>query len=772
LGPSLEAGAIAVRARIARAVLGEAARAERVGAFVLRPAQCEGLRLIREAIAAFGGALLADRPGTGKTVLALAVARTYGRVLVAAPATLREQWTRSAIRAAVPIEFVALEALSRSRRPPSADLVIVDEAHQVRTPTTVRHRVLAEACMRAEVLLLTATPVVNRRADRDALLSLFLGARAARLSAAELARVIVRRRAEPGLRPSVVRAPRLCGAPDVLGLGAALRALPAPLPLAGGSTALALIRVTLALAWCSSLAALDGALRRRLRRGEMLRDTLRSGRWPTREMLRDWTRGDGDVQLAFAELLAPSADVRRDLAGARDVVETHLVAVRALRARIGPHLRADTLARAAAIRALCEARPRERVVVFARHADTIRALARALRPMPGVVMIHGHRVEAAAGRWQRAEVLDALGRGAGPVRHDDARAIRLLLTTDLLAEGVELPGVRTIVHGDLAWTPSRLEQRRGRLTRACDDAHGAAARVRPEVQEARFALPREAVPFLRLLERLRRKRRRVRDAVRSPAARDALRAAVADWRTDSGEDRSGAVAAAVEAPSRGFIAVVRDHGRDVADGPSTLLYAGTFIEGRWRVTSSIAALARLARSGSGPALPMQSAERREIRRALARAHRRRTTRALACAHGNEAPAPEDGERASANAHRSGRGLSTRLAARLGAILRRAPLVEQGRIGLVCDTAREALRRGIGAGIERRMASMLRETIPDAEFLEEVELLLRGRSSGAEAPAPRSNAEAGAARLAALLILTPTRPLPPEAPARGRRGASP
>ena len=45
----------------------------RVGAFTLRDDQVRTLRALHEAITEFGGALCADRPGSGKTVIALAV---------------------------------------------------------------------------------------------------------------------------------------------------------------------------------------------------------------------------------------------------------------------------------------------------------------------------------------------------------------------------------------------------------------------------------------------------------------------------------------------------------------------------------------------------------------------------------------------------------------------------------------------------------------------------------------------------------------------------
>src|SRR5690606_18850177 len=107
----------------------------------------------------------------------------------------------------------------------------------------------------------------------------------------------------------------------------------------------------------------------------------------------------------------------------------------------------DTQARAAAVRMLIDSESPRRAVLLAGHAETVRVLFNALRSEPGVVAIVGARVHAAAGRWSRDEVLRALGPRNAPWRPDDLRGIRLLLATDILAEGVELQGCATVIHG-------------------------------------------------------------------------------------------------------------------------------------------------------------------------------------------------------------------------------------------------------------------------------------------------------------------------------------
>ena len=151
-----------------------------LGSVALRDHQRLGAEHLLQMLGQDGGALLADHVGVGKTYTALGVARHYANPMVIAPAALRDLWRRAAEAAAVPIVVVSLEGLSR--RDPStiapADLVVVDEAHHLRSTNTRRYVAAARLCRDAHVLLLSATPVHNRRRDVGAQLALFLGSRA------------------------------------------------------------------------------------------------------------------------------------------------------------------------------------------------------------------------------------------------------------------------------------------------------------------------------------------------------------------------------------------------------------------------------------------------------------------------------------------------------------------------------------------------------------------------------------------------------------------
>jgi superfamily II DNA or RNA helicase len=710
----------------------------RVGHFSLRPDQVATVERLLASVNAVGGALLADPPGTGKTVVALAVAATEPSAVVCAPAAVRDHWATLTSHAGLALPFVSLEALSRGAVCPPTSLIIVDEAHQLRTPRTRRYRTLAAACIDRRVLLLSATPVVNRLADRTALLALFLGPRAGQLSPAALGACVIRG-GTTAVRPTVRRGGTLDGTVTVPGLAAALRTLPPPLPLSTGAAAHPLVLTTLAMAWQSSLAALDGALRRRVQRGEAIHDLLAAGRRPTAAALRAWVVDGASTQLAFAALVdAPDASASRTARGtpgshrgptadsthpgdadwcaaAHAVVRRHLDAVRALRDRLAPWIEREASARADALRQQLVGDPANRGIVFAHHRATVEALHAALRADPGIVSLTGARVRAAAGRWSRAEVVAALQRDAGPWRPDDPRGIRLVLASDVLSEGIELPAIRWLVHADLPWTPARLEQRLGRIRRA-----GSSGVVR----SYRFAAPNGCVGLLRLAQRLATKAQTRRSAVA-----DAGDAAAVRIQLLALTRRAARTAVPTGGDLRG-IALTR-----TVDG-ERLIGVRRGADGRWRATEDPRRLRRwigsVKRTEPTAVMPSTAhdAAIATVRRALARYLAQSAWRSEAVAP--DVPPPE----------------LTRLRRRLDTIVARAPALERH-----ATAARHArwLARAAGrleAGRATRLHTALR-TREDAPFLRAIAECFADDVHTPSAPHP-----AGAPRLIATLVLVP------------------
>ncbi|MBX6772994.1 MAG: DUF3883 domain-containing protein [Chloroflexi bacterium] len=102
-----------------------------------------------------------------------------------------------------------------------------------------------------------------------------------------------------------------------------------------------------------------------------------------------------------------------------------------------------------------ESSPRQKLVIFTEHRDTLHYLAGRIRTMLGreraVVAIHG-----SMGREERRKAQEAF-------LHDPE--VRVLVATDAAGEGINLQRAHLMVNYDLPWNPNRIEQRFGRIHR-------------------------------------------------------------------------------------------------------------------------------------------------------------------------------------------------------------------------------------------------------------------------------------------------------------------
>jgi hypothetical protein len=437
-----------------------------VGSVTLHPHQLSAARRLVAAIEEFGGALLSDEVGMGKTFVALAIARHFRSTIVVGPAALRDMWSEQARRAGVELPFLSLEALSRtsySGKP--CDLVIIDEAHHCRNPSTVRYRHVSRMVMRSKVLMLSATPIHNSPRDLSSVLALFMGSRAEWLTGSEIARCVVRRQIESaGLEDRVPDAKALIWKEieDDDTVPRQLLALPPPVPARDGGDGGALVARSLLRQWCSSDAALESALRRRLAKSIALRDALECGSYPSQRELSAWVFAEDSVQLAFPSLVAsPIGDGAALLAA----LSAHDQALREILGSLTRNRRRDTM-RADVLKEIRRAHPGVPIVAFSQYTDTVRALFRELRTERGVASLSATGARVAGGTITRREALARFAPVATGVRAPRyINRIDLLLTTDLLSEGVNLQDAGVVVHLDLPWTAARLEQRLGRVRR-------------------------------------------------------------------------------------------------------------------------------------------------------------------------------------------------------------------------------------------------------------------------------------------------------------------
>jgi superfamily II DNA or RNA helicase len=467
----------------------------------LLPGQVRSYRRVLGALARFGGALLADPVGSGKTYVALAAAAELQRVRPTAcivPAGLASQWRRVAHQLGVRVEVGTHQQASRGRLPSgTAGLVVIDESHHFRNPATLRYRHVAPWLLGRPVLLLSATPVVNRLDDLahqlllgvrdDALLA--DGVPSVRTALAcgagtpALGRLVVEDTGSSGTRPTRIREISTADAAECLAADRAL-ALLDRLRLSRHPPTAALVRAVLQRAAASSPAALAGALRRYHALLLHAHDAQEAGRTLSRSALRRFA-GELDEQLVMWPLVAGDRDSGTELA-LEDLAELEraLRDARALAAGDDPKLER--------LRALL--RDGAPTLVFTTRRETVRHLRERLGP-PAVAWCTGERSGLGRMALSRSAVLSWFREEPSPELA--GRAPHCLVVTDVAAEGLDLRRAARVVHYDLPWTPMRLEQREGRAVRL-GSAHAS-------IEVVRLDPPPSLEIALRVGERLARK---------------------------------------------------------------------------------------------------------------------------------------------------------------------------------------------------------------------------------------------------------------------------
>jgi superfamily II DNA or RNA helicase len=412
----------------------------------LAPHQCEAVTRALSLIARYGGAILADDVGLGKSFVAASVAAHFQHrgsdVEMIVPASLVVQWRETLRDFAVDARVITHDALAGDPIIGDGDrLIVVDEAHAFRNRQTQRWCALARRSVCARLLLVTATPVCNSAGNLLALISLIAADDALRLRGVAsiddafasrdaraldvIVRELVIRRERDVLPPElrfgsldrrVIRHP-LIGTP--------IGALQFPL-----SSSAPLLRQFLGRRLESSPAALLESVRRQRHFYERVIESGRSlSRRDYRQAFAADEDADGFQQILFWDLLAPASGV--DLEAIRNELRV-LDEIRVIVEQAGD----------AKASLLESALTNDATLIFTGSAATARALARRLR------------CGLATARDGRGAI-EAFRRGA----------IDLVVATDLASEGLNLQRAGVVVHYDIPWNPVKLDQRNGRAHR-------------------------------------------------------------------------------------------------------------------------------------------------------------------------------------------------------------------------------------------------------------------------------------------------------------------
>ena len=461
----------------------------------LLPHQADAVIRAAAILRRFGGVLVADGVGLGKTFIALALAvleRTHGGdAVVFVPAALRTEWRRAAASVDLPLTIHSHATLARSAPALSArcSLVIVDEAHAFRNPRTRRYDALARLAAGRRVALLTATPLNNTPADLAALVRLFAARdRFREFGVADIEQSL--RRADPAAALalgaiSVCRTRRLVEArfPQLRGafprrvlheprrydldgcyggsLGAVLDVLRA-LTAADQERGAALAHLVMLRRLESSRAAFRRSLaRQRDVLDEITRAAEQGVPVSRAEVRAEWSGREADAaQLLLWPLLSPAGGATNwdMIASLRRTVDRALELTDRIAGSNDP--KADALLEL--LRGPLRGAP---AIVFTEYRDTALHLLRSLRGHLRVIAVLGDSAWAGTSRLTRREALDAFaprsrGQPANPLLEAD-----VLVATDVASEGLNLQDARAVVNYDLPWNPVRVMQRVGRIER-------------------------------------------------------------------------------------------------------------------------------------------------------------------------------------------------------------------------------------------------------------------------------------------------------------------
>ena len=471
-------------------------------------AASRGLDIVRT----YGGVVLADAVGLGKTRVSLSIASALCRdarlrraptshLWCCVPARLRQQWEQAATKARVgDFDVVTHTQLSRgdfcATPPPAA--VVVDEAHRFRNPRAQRSAALAEIAAQSPVVLATATPVCNGLDDLYHLLRIFLAeqdlraavgynlceafssARAGQFDLTELVEQVVIRRIEAptscgfGRRPGVdLEVVRYEAAPAERwlwqNLADELRRMNHELFRRDWPEAL-LVEYVLRR-WESGADALRETLAQMIAFHRRWLEAGRHGRTLSRARFRQlFDDAASRHQGVFPFVFEVVSSVERSSKNSRQArVEHDLEVLEGINERVGRLLEQGH----GAWRVIAELAETDgqKLLVFTSYQHAARGLCDFLVDRLGsrarIGCVTGEGAWATGlGRVGPQEVLRRFApRAYGFAGLADHHQLDVLIGTDCLSEGVNLQDCGRVVLADLPYSPLGIEQRVGRLVR-------------------------------------------------------------------------------------------------------------------------------------------------------------------------------------------------------------------------------------------------------------------------------------------------------------------
>jgi hypothetical protein len=557
---------------------------EEVGEIPLTAFQLHGVWRARRILKEFGGVIVADEVGLGKTFIGGAIleacAKNRQRALLVCPAALKPTWEKflTAHNIGRFVEMVSYDQLARDqqfhdkRRPDATGthlrseldeyaLVVVDEAHNYRSPdapyraAVLRHLLFGQ---RKDLVLLTATPVNNSLWDLFHLMRFFLRQDSA-LASRGIISVQDRFRAASKQDPANLSPDFLYPIIDsitvkrtrgfvktyyagdtIRGQDGILRPIVFPKavpitvryeldsmapglfdavadaldPINGTNvitfaryapdaflleidedepevteTASGLLRSGLLKRFESSSYAFRLSLNRMVAEHVTFLSALAKGKVITTAFLHEASDDDEgfDDLLQTSEHVSDATgydvkslheaverdhkillDLANRLGAVGEAAETKLTAVIEELARIAAEAKVDAVA-------VGDEQRNRKVLLFSYFSDTVKwlraALERRIEVDPRLIGYRGRIVGVAgsglegeeASRSQAVWGFTPESSEPPPGRGDDL--YDLLITTDVLAEGMNLQQCRNILNYDLPWNPMRLVQRHGRIDR-------------------------------------------------------------------------------------------------------------------------------------------------------------------------------------------------------------------------------------------------------------------------------------------------------------------